>query len=398
MPEDAAAIVVAAGRGQRLGAARPKALVPLAGQPLVCWCLQGLAGSDRVGRLVLVVPAEAAEDALWSELAGQAVPGLPVRVVPGGARRRDSVAAGLAAAEGAALIAVHDAARPFVTAELTGRVFEAAAATGAAIPVVNVSDTVVRVQDGGVLDEVLERGVLRAVQTPQAFRAELLAEAHREAPADLDATDDAGLVRRLGRNVALVEGDPGNVKITWREDLLAAEQRLARASLRGGQGMNVDRERIGLGWDVHPLVEGRPFLLAGVVVTDEFGPSGHSDGDPLSHAIADAMLGAAGQGDVGSVFPDTDPAWKDVPGLEILRQTRERLLAAGWRPIQLDAVLVTDRPKIAPHRQAICEALAAVLGVAVDAVSVKGKRTEGLGGLAGGHGVSCQAIVRLVRC
>lgn len=409
MTTDAAAIVVAAGRGERLGAEVPKALVPLAGRPLVFWCLRGLAACPRIDRLVLVVPPESVDDRVWLDLADEAAPRLFTEVVGGGARRRDSVAAGLHALvdpvtggweEGIELVAVHDAARPLVTAELTGRVLDAAFRKGAAIPAVTVVDTIVRSFDGRLVSGVLDRGKLRAVQTPQAFRADLLAEAHRHAPADLDASDDAGLVRRLGHDVALVEGDPGNVKITWREDLITAERRLAGEGSEGQQGMAEDRgpcERIGLGWDVHPLVEGRSFPLAGVVVTSEFGPSGHSDGDPLSHAIADAMLGAAGKGDIGSVFPDTDPACKDIAGPEILRRTRALLLEAGWRPVQIDAVLVTDRPKIAPHRQAIREALASALGMDVDAVSVKGKRTEGLGGLAGGKGVSCQAIVRLVR-
>ena len=396
MPEESAAIVVAAGRGDRLGAGCPKALVELAGRCLLERSLRGLAASGRFSRLVVVVPPDRDSDARWSSIVEASVGGLPFRLVSGGARRRDSVRAGLDGIAGAGLVAVHDAARALVSAELVQRVLDAAEVVGAAVPAVGVSDTVIR-EDHGRLVELVLRESLRAVQTPQAFRTSLLAEAHARAPADLDATDDAGLVHRLGREVAVVRGEPSNLKITWPRDLAVAAALLRERG--GGSGEDAVSEalhrRVGLGWDVHPLEAGRPFRLVGVKVADEFGPRGHSDGDPLAHAVADALLGGAALGDIGTAFPDDDPRWKGVSGSEILERTVARLAQAGWRPAQLDAVLVTDRPKIAPHREAIRERLAALLGLPVERVSVKGKRTEGLGGLAEGRGVSCQAIAAL---
>jgi 2-C-methyl-D-erythritol 4-phosphate cytidylyltransferase/2-C-methyl-D-erythritol 2,4-cyclodiphosphate synthase len=329
-------------------------------------------------------------------VAADALGDTPFQVVPGGARRRDSVAAGLARAADVPLVAVHDAARPFASAGLYDRVLAAAHASGAAVPAIPVIDTVVR-ESGGELAELVPRDPLRAVQTPQAFGTELLRRAHGEAPAELDATDDAGLVHRLGRPVAVVPGEPGNLKITWPDDLALAEARVgADPAAADGSGSRDDgAQRIGLGWDVHPLVDGRPFRLAGVTVSESFGPKGHSDGDPLAHALADAMLGAAGLGDIGTVFPDTDPRWEGVSGSEILTRTRALLADAGWRPVQLDAVLVTDRPRIAPHREAIRSRLGELLDLPVERVSVKGKRSEGLGGLADGRGVSCQALVTI---
>lgn len=153
--------------------------------------------------------------------------------------------------------------------------------------------------------------------------------------------------------------------------------------------------RVGIGWDVHPLVEGRPCVLAGVTLTEDFGPSGHSDGDVLAHALIDALLGAAALGDVGTLFPDTDPRWKGVSGSELLARTRAALASSGWRPLQVDAVVICDIPRIAPRRDEIRAGVARALELPLDAVSVKGKRTEGLGGLAGGAGIACRAVATL---
>lgn len=396
MPEESAAIVVAAGRGDRLGAGCPKALVTLAGRSLLERSVRGLASSGRFSRFVVVVPADRVSDHRWVSLVEASVAGLPFRLVPGGERRRDSVRAGLDGIAGAGLVAVHDAARALVSAELVERVLDAAEVVGAAVPAVAVSDTVIR-EDHGRLLELVAREPLRAVQTPQAFRASVLAEAHARAPETLDATDDAGLVHRLGRDVAVVPGEPSNLKITWPRDLAAAAALLRQRVGESGEYAvsGVSGGRVGLGWDVHPLEAGRPFRLVGVTVADDFGPRGHSDGDPLAHAVADALLGGAALGDIGTAFPDDDPRWKGVSGSEILERTVAMLAEAGWRPVQLDAVLVTDRPKIAPYREAIRERLAALLGLPVERISVKGKRTEGLGGLAEGRGVSCQAIAAI---
>ncbi len=387
MTASAAGIVLAAGSGQRLGAGRAKAFVELAGRPLLEWPIRAMADLNELSRLVLVVPDPFdahALSALRARLGDRLV------IATGGSRRRDSVLSGLNAAGDVEYVLVHDAARALVDGDLIRRVLDGARRHGAAIPVVPVSDTLLRHTVDRPAEEV-PRSELRAVQTPQGFRASLLRRAHEAAPPDWDALDDGAMVRRLGESVTHVEGDPSNLKITWPGDLARAERWLDR-----DKGTAVD-ERIGIGWDVHPLVPGRKFLLAGVCVSSDFGPQGHSDGDPLAHAIADALLGAACLGDVGTMFPDTDPGCAGISGLSVLHGVVAALQQQQLVPHQVDAVLITDVPKIAPHRDAIRAAVAEVLNLPLDRVSLKGKRTEGLGALAGGQGVECQAIARLSR-
>lgn len=379
MSGPAAAVLLAGGQGERLGAGVPKAMVPLAGRPLLTWSLSRFALHPEIERLVLVIPAAfdtQAQQALSTTLAK------PITFVEGGARRRDSVSRALELVDQHRFVLIHDTARALVDDALITRVLVAARRHGAAIPVVPIGDSLLR---GGTQE--VARGGIQLVQTPQGFEVETLRRAHRAAEADWDAADDAAMVRRLGIEVATVEGNHDNFKITWPDDLQRAE-RLLRGS---------SDERVGLGWDVHPLAAGRPFLLAGVLVSDQFGPVGHSDGDPLCHAIADALLGAAALGDIGMLFPDTDSRYAGIAGCELLARTVETLVAHGFEPRQVDAVIITDTPKLAPHRDAIRARLAEVLGLDRDAIWLKGKRTEGLGALAGGQGVQCQAIARIAR-
>ncbi len=377
----AAAILVAAGSGTRLGAGLPKALVTLGGVALVRRAAEALA--PVVEHLVVVVPPEAAAGRQVAEAAAGAHPSLSIAA--GGARRRDSVLNGLLAADGCDHVLVHDAARALATTDLAARVLAAARHVGAAVPALAIPDTLVR-DDAGYVGAPVDRAGVRAVQTPQGFARDLLLEAHRTADPAWDASDDGTMVRALGHAVALVDGEPDNVKVTWPEDVARAEARL-----RSG-GAAVRETRTGIGWDVHPFVDGRPTVLAGVVLDPDRGPAGHSDGDPLAHAVCDALLGAAALGDVGTLFPDTDPRWKGAPGLDLLARTAAALRAAGFEPRQVDAVLVTDAPKIGPRRDEIRARLAGALGIPEDRVFLKGKRTEGLGGLAGGRGIACHAV------
>lgn len=382
MAGKAAAILLAAGSGVRLGAGIPKALVLLAGVPLVRHAAEALAAVPAVEQIILVVP-DGEDGARVSAAAFGAHPS--ILTVVGGARRRDSVLCGLKAAVDAEWVLVHDAARALAGPDLIERVFRGARIHGAAIPTIPVPDTLIR-EAGGFVGEELPRAGVHLVQTPQGFRREWLLEAHQATAADWDAPDDGTMVRRLGKNVALVPGDPQNFKITWTGDLHRAESFLAER--RGA----MEESRIGIGWDVHPFGPGRPTVLAGVVLAEEFGPLGHSDGDPLAHAICDALLGAAGLGDIGLHFPDTDPRWKGAPGPDLLARTAGILRASGWEPAQVDAVLITDKPKIGPAREGIRAGLAQALGLPEGAVNVKGKRTEGLGSLAGGAGIACHAV------
>lgn len=390
MAQGAGAVLLAAGSGRRLGSGCPKALVPLAGRPLVAWSADVLGSLPEIEEIVLVVPpgADGGDVERAAGLAGRA------RIAVGGARRRDSVRSGLDAIGSVELVLVHDAARPLLTASLARSVLAATRATGAAVPGIAVSDALVRAAAGVTEGEVARDGLF-GVQTPQGFETRLLRAAHAAAPDDWDAPDDGAMVRAIGRPVSLVEGDPANLKVTWPQDLERAEVLLrARDRESSGEG---SMDRVGFGWDVHPLAAGRAFRLLGVEVDAGFGPVGHSDGDPLAHAVADALLGAAALGDIGELFPDTDPRFAALPGDELVRRTVAHLAAHGYRPRQVDAVLVLDRPRLAPVRPAVRAALAAALGLPPESVFFKGKRTEGLGSLAGGRGVECHAVATVTR-
>ncbi len=392
MAGGAAVVLLAAGAGARLGAGRPKALVPVAGRPLFLHSLRTIGRAGLFSEVVLVVPPGAAgrEVALLARTLLDGLPGTvpALRVTEGGGRRRDSVRRGLARCSGAAHVLVHDAARPLAGAELFRRVLEGAARHGAAVPLVPVADALVREEDGLAVADVA-RGSLRAVQTPQGFRLDLLVRAHDAVDPAWDAPDDGSIVRRYGVPVTGVPGERTNLKVTWPEDVLVAGRLLG-----GGESMET---RVGFGWDVHRMVEGRPLVLAGVTVDPDVGPLGHSDGDPLSHAIVDALLGAAALGDIGTHFPDDDRAFAGAPGPELLVRTRRILADAGWTPWQVDAVLVLDRPRLVPFRERIREALARVLRLPPGRVSLKAKRTEGLGSLAGGRGIACHAVAQVRR-
>lgn len=390
MSADTAILVLAAGSGHRLAAGRAKAFVSLAGQPIYQYSLETLARLTSVERVVLVVPADRADQAELGPMGTTLPRRVSIAVIAGGTRRRDSVRAGLGAVGGAEYVLIHDAARALVSATLAERVLAGARAHDAAIPVLPQGDALVRT-DGAIVAEEVPRQGIAAVQTPQGFRTDLLLRAHDAAPADWDAPDDGAMVRRLGHPVAVVAGETGNFKITYPGDVEWAER------LLGAQAGGRVEERVGYGWDVHPLAADRSFPLVGVEVSSEFGPVGHSDGDPLAHAVADALLGAAALGDLGTLFPDDDPQWAGASGTHLLRRTVERLRLAGWAPRQVDAVLIADRPKIAPVREAIRAALADALELPIEQVWLKGKRTEGLGGLAQGRGVACHAIVRIAR-
>jgi 2-C-methyl-D-erythritol 4-phosphate cytidylyltransferase/2-C-methyl-D-erythritol 2,4-cyclodiphosphate synthase len=253
-----------------------------------------------------------------------------------------------------------------------------------AVPGLAVADRVMGVGVDGVVAATLDRSSLVAVQTPQAFRADVLRAAH--AGGD-DAPDDAALVERAGGRVVVVPGEVGNTKLTAAEDLPAAEARLDR---RGAT------TRVGLGFDVHPFSDDdtRPLVLGGVVFAGERGLAGHSDADVVAHAVTDALLGAAGLGDIGQHFPDADPALAGADSLALLAATRRLLESAGWRTGNVDCTVVLDSPRLAPHRAAMQAALS---DAAATEVSVKAARPEGLGALGRGEGVACWAVAVVER-
>lgn len=376
------AIIVAAGRGQRLGGATPKQLLDLGGRSILRRSVLAFDRHPAVEALVVVL----APDLLPSAAAIVGETDRLCLFVGGGARRQDSVAAGVAAVpDPAEVVLVHDAARPFADRALVDRVIEASRRTGAAVPAVPARDTVKRVPSGDrLVAETIARDQIWLAQTPQGFRRDVLARAVALGQTGVEVTDEAMLVERLGLPVEVVLGDERNVKITTKEDLEAARRQLAPVP------------RVGTGYDLHRLVAGRPLVLAGVTLPFDKGPQGHSDGDVLCHALTDALLGAAGAGDIGQHFPNTDPRWKDAPGLDLLGRAVTVLAARGWRASNVDVTVVLERPRVAPHVAEIRQALARVLGVDVEAVSVKGKTNETVDAVGAGDAIAAHAVATIV--
>ncbi len=291
------------------------------------------------------------------------------------------------------MILVHDAARPFVTTAVIARTLDAATEHGAAIAAMPARDTIKRARSGNqgssrAIDSTLPRDEIFLAQTPQAFRREVFARLLESAGA-ADATDEAMLAERAGIPVWLVEGDAANVKITTREDLEAARGRMR------GQGGEV--LRIGTGYDLHRLVARRPLILGGVKIPFDFGLDGHSDADIVCHAVTDAVLGAAAAGDIGRLFPDTEPKWKDADSIAMLRGAVASVHAMGYRVANVDVTVIAERPKLLPHLDAMRANLAAALEVNVDAVSIKGKTNEGQDAAGRGEAMACHAVALLVK-
>ncbi len=385
-PVRAGAVVVAAGAGTRLPGPLRKPFLPLGDQLMVERALAAFTACDRVTTVVVAVAGEDVERAR-ARLRPAPGGGKVAAVVPGGATRRASVAAALAALSDSGWVVVHDGARPFVSPALIARVLDAAQATGAATAALPVTDTLKSV-DGDRVHRTVDRGGLYAVQTPQAFRADLLREAHRRVPADDAVTDDAELVERIGGAVAVVAGDPANVKITTPE-----EYALARRQVEVMAGA----ARVGVGYDVHRLVPDRPLVLGGVRVPSPRGLTGHSDADALTHAVMDALLGAAGLPDIGQQFPPGDPAYRDADSVGLLASVAARLRSAGWAVLNVDAVVCAEAPRLAPFVAAMRGRLAEALGVPTEAVGIKATTAEGIGAIGRGDGIAAQAVALLRR-
>ncbi len=371
-PEIVWTIVVAGGSGTRFGG--PKQYESLGGRRVLDHSVDT---ARRAGAgVVLVVPeADAARES----------------GVAGGATRSASVRAGLAhVPTDATIILVHDAARPFADDALFRRVVAAVTeGADAAVPGVSVADTIKQIDRTGAVLHTPDRSTLVAVQTPQGFRADALRAAHAAAA---DATDDAGLVEAAGGRVVVVEGDPLNRKITDPDDLRWARERLAGtgATVTSPAGM-----RVGQGFDIHRFSDdpARPLVLGGVRFEGARGLHGHSDADVVAHAVTDALLGAAGLGDIGEHFPDTDPRWRGADSLVLLRHAVALVKESGWRVGNVDCSVVCETPKLAPHRAAMQERLGAAAGAPV---TVKGRRAEGLGALGRQEGIACWAVAVII--
>ena len=380
-----AAIIAAGGRGTRFGGNRPKQLLTLAGRPILERSIDAFVRSPLVQDIVVALPPElVAAPPEYLRRADRRID-----VVEGGARRQDSVANAFArVVDRADVVIIHDAARPLVSGDLIRRTIEAAAETGAAIAAVRAQDTVKRGDASGLVTATLPRDEVFLAQTPQAFRTSVLRDALALADRADVATDEAMLAERAGHRVKLVAGDPRNLKITTPDDLAMAEQ-LVQANAASAM------LRIGNGYDLHRLVGGRPLILGGVTIPFEKGLQGHSDADAVCHAITDAILGAAGAGDIGRHFPDTDAAWKDANSIRLLGLAGDIIRNAGFAIINIDVVVIAQRPKLVPHVDAMRQNVARALGIAAHQVSVKAKTNEGVDSMGAGESIAVHAVALL---
>ncbi len=378
-----AGLLVAAGTGARFGGDTPKQYVALLGRPVVRHAAEELlAGCSLLQPGCSLLQPVGDPAVVEAALAG--LGHLPC--VPGGAERQDSVRAGLEALapHRPDVVLVHDAARPHVPAGTVPALLAALATHRGAIPAVVVGDTLKRVEAGLIVATVPRDGLVRA-QTPQAFDFATLLAAHRGAPRS-GATDDAALLEAAGHSVAVVAGHEDNIKLTHPEDLVRLERLLA-APLQ---------PRVGTGYDVHVLVEGRALVLCGIAVPHERGLDGHSDADVGIHALCDAIYGALAEGDIGRHFPPTEGEWKDADSARFLRHAAGRIAARGGVLCNADVTLVCERPKITPHAPAMRARLAELLGTTVDRVSVKATTSERLGFTGRGEGIAAQAAVTVL--
>ncbi|MDD6609838.1 MAG: 2-C-methyl-D-erythritol 2,4-cyclodiphosphate synthase [Subdoligranulum variabile] len=364
------AIIVAAGASRRMGFDKLSYRLPDGRTVLETSCAL-FAAHPAVDELVLVAGGNRPQ----CEAIAAACP-KPCTVVQGGATRADSVRSGLAAAKGQ-LVAIHDAARPFASAEIITAVLQAAAESGAAAPAVPVKDTIKIADQDGKVVATPDRAMLYAVQTPQCFDRALYLQALEAVSGEKASlvTDDCSLFELAGLPVTLTAGDYANLKITTKEDLQKEKTM-----------------RIGHGYDVHRLVEDRKLILGGVEVPYEKGLLGHSDADVLLHAVMDAVLGAAALGDIGQHFPDTDPAYKGADSLALTREVAKIIAAHGYKVGNIDATILCQRPKLAPHIPAMRQNIADAFGLPLDAVSVKATTEEHLGFTGEGLGIAAHAV------
>lgn len=345
---------------------------------------------EAVDEIILVVNQDEIDQA--SQLVDEHAISKVASVVPGGEIRQDSVRNGLEhISPSAEIVAIHDAARPLVTPDIILASIEAARATGAAIAAVPVVDTIKSSLDNRFVNGTPDRSCLYSVQTPQTFARGVITSAYERAYADsFVGTDDASLVERLGEPVEIVSGSYDNIKVTTPPDLATAEAVLAARGENRGPSI-----RIGHGYDVHRFAPNRRLFLGGVEFFGEEGLYGHSDADVPIHALMDALLGAAGEPDIGRLFPDTDPAYRDIRSTELLARVAGRIAELGWRIINVDVTIIAERPRVAKRVPEMREAIAECLAVSPSQVGVKASTAEGLGFVGQGLGIECHAVALL---
>lgn len=368
------ALIVAAGSGTRIGGL-PKQYRMIGGRSVLAHAIDRLAAHPGISAVQVVI-GDGQADLYRRAVGDRALP----PPVAGGDTRRASVLAGLAAIRDADRVLIHDAARPFVPPPVIDRLLEALETAPGAVPALAMADSLARGEDS-LGDAVPREGVVR-VQTPQAFHYDAIVAAHRAWPDDREATDDAQVARAHGDRVAIVAGDPALDKLTYEKDFAAAEERSGRNMI----------SRTGMGFDVHAFCPGDHLWLGGVRLSHDRGLAGHSDADVALHAIVDALLGAIGDGDIGSHFPPSDPQWRGAASDRFVHHARDRVIARGGVIDHVDCTIICETPKVGPHRAAIRTQIGAMLQVREEAISIKATTTERLGFTGRGEGIAAQAV------
>jgi 2-C-methyl-D-erythritol 4-phosphate cytidylyltransferase / 2-C-methyl-D-erythritol 2,4-cyclodiphosphate synthase len=371
------ALIMAAGKGTRIGGDLPKQFSQLGAKSVIAHSVDAFLAHPLIDAVYIVIGDD--QDSLLVEALGdRAIAG----VVTGGAERHNSVYAGLKAIGSAKLVLIHDAARPLLPSAVIDRLLDAMESSLGAVPALPIVDTLARVGNG--LGETVDRNTLMRVQTPQAFAFDAIMTAHRAWNGDA-ATDDAQMARAAGFGVTIVEGDSMLDKITHPADFAAAEAKL------GGQWVS----RTGMGYDVHRLVAGKELWLCGLLILHDRGLSGHSDADVALHALTDALLGAIAEGDIGDHFPPSDPQWRGAASSIFIQHAAKLVAARGSKISNVDLTIICEEPRIGPHRAAMKARVADLLQLDVNRISVKATTTEGLGFAGRGEGIAAQAIVTI---
>ena len=375
------ALIVAAGSGSRMGGDLPKQYRPIAGKSVLAHSVDALASHPRIDA-VRVVIGDGQQDAAQQALAGRDVG----QLILGGETRQDSARLGLEAlsAEGAPdIVLIHDAARPFCPTEVVDRLLKALDSNSAAVPALPAADTLMRGK-GKHLGDTVDRTHLNQIQTPQAFHFDRIFDAHRTKASE-SFTDDATLARAASIDVVRVQGDEALNKLTLPGDFARAEAQLATRLI----------PRTGLGFDVHAFAGEGPVMMGGIAVPHQRGLAGHSDADVVLHSITDALLGAAGLGDIGQHFPPSDRRWKGADSSIFLGHAAELVRDAGGIIDHVDCTVICEAPKVGPHRDAMRSRVAEILGLATSAVSIKATTTERLGFAGRGEGIAAQAVANI---
>lgn len=379
-----AVIIPAAGSGQRFGF--KKQFFKLADRYLVEYSLETMSSIEEIKQIILAVPPE---DLNWVKEAGFINSyGPKIEVLAGGASRQETVSLSLKKVKAdMEVLIVHDGARPFASKTLVSFIIANAYHLGAVVPGIPIVDTIKTVKSSGQIKNTLARGELRAIQTPQAFKKDILLAAYRQAEIEgLEGTDDAGLVEALGQQVYVFPGERNNIKITSREDIDYANYLLGSR-----------KQSLGFGTDIHPLVPARDFYLGGVKIPFDKGCEAHSDGDVLIHALIDALLGAACLKDIGSHFPDSQDKYKNISSLILLEESFALIKAEGWQVGNIDCTISLEKPKLAPYLGEMKRNISQILDIKERCLNIKATTAEGLGAIGRGEGVLAQVIALLYK-